>query len=160
MGIATTRIDREGNWVGDTEEKDDEYVLVRLSTDDPKRDVAISLRIVWPKPSATSLMDHPISLELPTPGVISLDEKAKSTVTTAGIVAIAKKLRKRIERKKKSDPAFCPSEISNELLAKVLDTLSWWEGKQIFWEEFEPEIEIKIDKIEETLELDLSSKSK
>lgn len=124
MGIATTRIDWEGNWVGDTEEKDDEYVLVQLSTDDQKNDVAISLKKVR--------------------GYIR-DDDTKSAVIKAGIVTIAKKLRKRIERKKKSDPAFCPSEISNELLADVLDTLSWWEGKQIFWEEFEPEVEIKLD---------------
>ncbi len=123
MGIATTRIDREGNWVDYNKKKADEYVLVQLSTDDQKNDVAISLKLQ---------------------GYIR-DDDAKSAVIKAGIVAIAKKLRKRIERKKKSDPAFCPSEISNELLAKMLDTLSWWEGKQIFWEEFEPEIEIKLD---------------
>lgn len=132
MGIATTRIDREGNWVDYNKKKVDEYVLVQLSTDDQKNDVAISLKKVR--------------------GYIR-DDDTKSAVIKAGIVTIAKKLRKRIERKKKSDPAFCPSEISNELLADVLDTLSWWEGKQIFWEEFEPEVEIKID---ETLELDLS----
>lgn len=132
MGIATTRIDREGNWVDYNKKKVDEYVLVQLSTDDQKNDVAISLK---------------------RQGYID-DDDVKSAVIKAGFVAIAKKLRKRIERKKKSDPAFCPSEISNELLAKMLDTLSWWEGKQIFWEEFEPEIEIKIDKNND-IDLDL-----
>jgi hypothetical protein len=123
MGIAQTTIDFEGNWIGDKENEASRYVRVSLSTNDPKNEVSISFKIAARfSDTSTIHLDGEMYENDVKPGMIK-----------AGIPVIAQKLRERIERKKKSDSAFRPSEITDEFLVRALNTLSLWEEKQLVW---------------------------
>lgn len=108
MGIAQTKIpysDAFGN---------DEEAYIRLSTEDPTKDVALS----WKKSGSLPL---------------SKRETEKLARFRSETLVVAQKIRERIARKKENDSAFRPCEITDEFLVKALNTLSLWEEKSLVW---------------------------
>lgn len=133
MGIARTVI----NWGYYDCKKEDLSFEITLSTNNPNKVICYDWWMKGDdgtiKRKVTEHRDEDVFVNLFEDVVPFVFREFKELIRESGIPIVAQKLRERIERKKENDPAFRPSEITDELLVKALNTLSRWEEIKLVW---------------------------